>query len=85
MRSLAMSSVDVRVRSLLMPRMQRLQMSMAGRWFLDGVRVDMAMRLRCCCAEYASGLRKKIGLACRMCGCCGKRARSKRRECCYLC
>jgi hypothetical protein len=45
MRSLMMSSVDVRVRSLLMPRMQRLQISIAGRWFLDGVRVDIAIRL----------------------------------------
>jgi hypothetical protein len=58
MRSLAISSVDVRVRSLLMPRMQRLQMSIAGRWFLVGVMADIAMRLRCCCAEYASGLKK---------------------------
>jgi hypothetical protein len=84
MHSLVTSSVDVRVRSLLMPKMQRLQMSMAGRWFLVGVMADIAMRLRCCCAEYASGS-EKFGLACRMCGCCGKRARSKRRECCYLC
>jgi hypothetical protein len=58
MRSLMMSSVDVRVRSLLMPRMQRLQISIAGRWFLDGVRVDIAIRLQCYYTEYTSGLKK---------------------------
>jgi hypothetical protein len=57
MRSLARSSVYERVRSLLMPRMQRLQMSMAGRWFLDGVMFDIAMRLRFCCADDATCLK----------------------------
>jgi hypothetical protein len=58
MYSLATSSMDVRVRSLLMPKIQQLQMSIAGRWFLVGVIADIAMRLRCCYAEYASGLKK---------------------------
>jgi hypothetical protein len=57
MRSLARNSVYERVRSLLMSRMQRLQMSIAGRWFLDGVMFDMAMRLRCWCAEDATCLK----------------------------
>jgi hypothetical protein len=37
--------------------MQRLQMSMAGHWFLDGVMFDIAMRLRFCCADNATCLK----------------------------
>jgi hypothetical protein len=40
-----------------MPRIQRLQMSMAGRWFLDSVMFDIAMRLRFCCADDATCLK----------------------------
>jgi hypothetical protein len=55
MRSLARNSVYEQVRSLLMSRMQRLQMSIARRWFLDSVMFDIAIRLRFCCADDATG------------------------------
>jgi hypothetical protein len=57
MRPLARSSVYERVRSLLIPRIQRLQMSIAGRWFLDGVMFDIAMRLRFCYADNTTCLK----------------------------
>jgi hypothetical protein len=40
-----------------MPRIQQLQMSIAGRWFLDGVMFDITIRLRFCCADDATCLK----------------------------
>jgi hypothetical protein len=84
MQSLTKSRVYEQVRSVLIPRMQQLYISIAGRWFLDGMRVDIAMRLQCWCVDNTTCL-EKLHLKYRKCWYYGKRARSKRRECYYLC